>query len=128
MTNMTASSNYRKAVRRRVLAGIKWLDTNEPSWLDRIDLDTLDMGDVNNCVLGQVFANNDGRISGFDYVVCEYVIDTKQLGFSVDGALAWDHDQGYLIANLYDILTTVWLQEVYAGFVTYLESICAVTD
>lgn len=39
----------------RVAAGVAWLDANAPDWLDRIDLDELQMDDCCRCMLGQVF-------------------------------------------------------------------------
>lgn len=41
----------------RVAAGAAWLDKNEPSWADRIDLDELYMNRCSDCVLGQVFGD-----------------------------------------------------------------------
>jgi hypothetical protein len=39
----------------RVAAGASWLDANRPGWWQRINLDTLDLGDPCNCVLGQEY-------------------------------------------------------------------------
>jgi hypothetical protein len=41
----------------RVAAGSAWLDANRPGWWQRIDLDTLDLGDTCNCVLGQEYGH-----------------------------------------------------------------------
>nr|MDT0658055.1 hypothetical protein [Micromonospora sp. DSM 115978] len=38
----------------RVKAGAAWLDQHRPGWLDRIDLITLDIGDPECCVIGQL--------------------------------------------------------------------------
>ena len=40
--------------RLRVASGIKWLDRFRPEWYKQIDLDLLDMGSGNFCVLGQL--------------------------------------------------------------------------
>lgn len=42
-------------IAERVEAGARWLDENRPGWVDRIDLDTLDLGDPCRCVLGQLW-------------------------------------------------------------------------
>lgn len=39
----------------RVAAGATWLDEHRPGWVDRIDLDTLELSDTCNCVLGQEY-------------------------------------------------------------------------
>jgi hypothetical protein len=33
----------------RVAAGVRWLDEHEPGWRDRIDVETLDVGDPCGC-------------------------------------------------------------------------------
>jgi hypothetical protein len=54
-------------ITERVAAGAAWLDANRPGWVERIDLDTLDLGDPCRCVLGQDFAaDSQGYTSGFD--------------------------------------------------------------
>lgn len=42
-------------IAERVAAGVAWLDQNRPGWVQRINLDTLDLGDPCQCVLGQEF-------------------------------------------------------------------------
>ena len=45
-------------LQKRVDRGIQLLDTHGPlDWRDRIDMDTLDLGDGDQCVLGQVFGD-----------------------------------------------------------------------
>lgn len=39
----------------RVAAGAAWLDEHRPGWWQRINLDTLDLGDPCKCVLGQEY-------------------------------------------------------------------------
>ena len=45
----------------RATAGINWLDTNpnvRADWRERIDIDTLDLGSVVYCVLGQLYGGS----------------------------------------------------------------------
>lgn len=42
-------------VAERVAAGAAWLDGNQPGWVDRIDLERLDIGSCMRCVLGQLY-------------------------------------------------------------------------
>ena len=37
-----------------VREGISWLDSNFPGWRERINLETLDMGSFDYCVVGQL--------------------------------------------------------------------------
>jgi hypothetical protein len=48
-------------IEERVEAGAAWLDANRRGWVDRIDLETLDLGDECRCVLGQEFGSWDDR-------------------------------------------------------------------
>ena len=41
----------------RIDKGVAWLNANVPDWLDRIDLDRLDLASGCRCVLGQLFAH-----------------------------------------------------------------------
>lgn len=45
------------SIEERVAAGARWLDEHRPGWVDRIDLETLDLGDPCRCVLGQEYGN-----------------------------------------------------------------------
>ena len=42
----------------RVRNGARWLDENFPGWMDRIDPDTLQLNSGENCICGQVFAED----------------------------------------------------------------------
>ena len=39
----------------RVRNGARWLDENFPGWVDRIDLETLNLANSESCICGQVF-------------------------------------------------------------------------
>jgi hypothetical protein len=67
-------------IAERVSNGARWLDENFPGWMDRIDLDTLDLSSSESCICGQVFekqavqAQMSGRVfheydvpSGYDF-------------------------------------------------------------
>jgi hypothetical protein len=41
--------------KRRVAAGVAWLNEVEPGWMSLIDLDNLDVASIRRCVCGQVF-------------------------------------------------------------------------
>lgn len=46
----------------RVDRGARYLDQDQPGWHDRIDLDTLDMNNVERCVLGQLGTFYSGNL------------------------------------------------------------------
>lgn len=63
--------------------GAAWLDEKHPGWAARIDLDTFNIEDSSNCVLGQVFEQDAGEAEdGFDYGLGKYNLDSDGLGFS----------------------------------------------
>lgn len=43
------------SIPERVAAGAAWLDEHQPGWVERIDLDALEMRDCMSCILGQLF-------------------------------------------------------------------------
>jgi|SRR4051812_20165352 len=50
-----------------VAAGGRWLDVRGPAygWLDRVDLDRLDIRSSDDCVLGQVFRDRSPGETGY---------------------------------------------------------------
>src|SRR6267378_6692445 len=44
----------------RVAVGAAWLDTEKPGWVDRIDLEKLDLVDPDYCILGQEYGSYFG--------------------------------------------------------------------
>lgn len=46
-----------KTVEVRVKLGADLLDQKAPGWLARINLDTLQLGDCENCILGQIYGH-----------------------------------------------------------------------
>jgi hypothetical protein len=81
-----------------VAAGIAWLDQNGPAdWRSRVDLGTLDINSVDDCVLGQVFRNHDRYRNGYYYAVETFLDDqfdddiTGPLGFSGVGEIGPRH-------------------------------------
>jgi hypothetical protein len=69
----------------RMLKGVYYLDAHVPGWADRINLDTLEMADCADCVVGQLFPNDDGIFGHSVYALWQ----------QADNALATDDDEGY---------------------------------
>ena len=72
-------------MRSAVAKGIIWLDGVEPNWRGRIDWQRLDMGHVDNSILGQLnrwsfFNNRFSNEHGFDLIGAtppDYVLLTE---------------------------------------------------
>jgi hypothetical protein len=69
----------------RVNAGALWLDQHHPGWVDRINLDILDLYDCQKCVLGQMFGlYSAAPLAPADYPT-EWLDDVAiPLGFDID--------------------------------------------
>jgi hypothetical protein len=69
-------------IAERVAAGAAWLDEREPGWIDRIDLDTLDLRDCTRCVGGQLA----GEYLAFLRRHNLDSLDAQPLGFTLMGS------------------------------------------
>jgi hypothetical protein len=87
-------------IEERVRLGAAWLDANRPGWVDRIDLETLDLSTSCGCVLGQEFGD-------FDRAPDEVYRRAPQHGFNVPSNQAGTMRQ-------YDNLTTAWRDYITA--------------
>lgn len=45
------------SISERVARGVEWLDETHPGWVKRIDLDRLDIGDCERCLIGQTIGD-----------------------------------------------------------------------
>jgi len=98
---------------REVKAGAAFLDVRVPGWVNRIDLDTLDLARGNSCVLGQLEGTADGgttaferavrRMFGGDFGDLEIAKTVAALGFNGLG-----HRDGY--STFCARLTVAWKQ------------------
>ena len=81
---------------KRVRAGVEWLDKNYPGWLDKVEVNELELEDSCKCVLGQLFSEeavNSDEFTGFGYAMnvvfdpdAEFPYDkVSRLGFDSDG-------------------------------------------
>lgn len=110
----TQLHRYARAAHR----GARWLDERMPGWEHQINIGTLDLGDSDLCVLGQL-GNVLAPGADFETVVlfsdgCRYPqlkalegmkknSDVVRHGFDVD-----DDDT----LDTYEILSTVWREEI----------------
>lgn len=91
-------------LRDRIVNGAELLDYERPGWRDEIDLDELNLSDMYNCVLGQVYGSFTAGIRVLD-------IDSKgrdyeaSYGFEVSCAEAEEDEY-----TAYDRLTLTWVE------------------
>lgn len=98
-------------------AGAAWLDEHRPGWWQRINLDTLDLGEPCRCVLGQEFAPDvdpDGRdlvvANGYQLAVAKLRDGPPAafaLGFTITGARAYEELS-------WETLTAAWRELILA--------------
>lgn len=67
----------------RVARGVEWLDSNVPGWVDKVEINELNMGSSCRCVLGQVFGNdNEYEMTGYGYALAtQNNLHPEHLGF-----------------------------------------------
>lgn len=76
-------------IEQRVAAGAKWLDENQPRWLDHVDIEALDLESCQRCVLGQLFGDfrESPLLAGLDldspWGDAQAEANTAPLGFDV---------------------------------------------
>lgn len=70
----------------RVLKGAELLDTKCPGWADRIDLESFELSDPANCVLGQVYRTRRVDACFRAYADGVYKLEVKpfEYGFAVE--------------------------------------------
>lgn len=97
-------------IETRVARGAALMDDKLPGWVERIDLDRLDLHSSCNCILGQEFADHedvDGEVwTGYDAAqgaLLNYA-DPAEYGFD----LAWSE------AANFPILTAEWKRVILA--------------
>lgn len=95
-------------IRERVERGAAWLDTTVPAWRNSINVATLDTGDSNECVLGQVFwaeGRRPGIYNGFTYALGAFGDD----GTPDANEIHWALSHGFEVDDeSYDVLTAAW--------------------
>ena len=100
--------------------GARFLDENEPGWVDKINLDELDMGNCTCCILGQVGDRPVGnRYEDYFDLLTRYrqqhgEFSPAQFGFdlwpyepTVDGPHVYGRS-----AKLYRILKSAWTERI----------------
>jgi len=80
--------------------GAALLDAKQPGWAPRIDLPTLDMGDCDHCVLGQVYRY--------------YWIGVEKLGLNLGLHEEISHGFAQSQENVYPHLLPLWHEAIEA--------------
>ena len=69
-------NRFNMVAQKRIDKGVAWLDKVRPGWEKEIDVETLEMSEMDSCILGQLFGNvrnvefflneNDHRFTDWD--------------------------------------------------------------
>jgi hypothetical protein len=116
------SETITPTIRERIEKGAAWLDSVKPTWRDLIDIDSLDLGDTERCVLGQVFHDEylaadekNCLVSGFGYVDQRvrngFMDDGRDWTYANRATAAWHCEQGFEInldTESYLAVTRAW--------------------
>jgi hypothetical protein len=87
----------------RVAAGATWLDANRPGWWQRINLDTLDLGDECKCILGQEHGDY------FRAPLCGDIDDDQRDRVAAEmGMFSMAEVEGHPNGGEYSALTAAW--------------------
>lgn len=92
-----------------IARGAAFLDEKTPGWRERIDLDKLDLGECDVCVLGQLSGTDDRW--AWTTVVRNFGLSTRivhKFGFSVDDSDDLFYDDSGELDELYNQLTQEW--------------------
>ena len=83
----------------RIDKGIAWLDEVRPGWEKEINVERLDMSEMNNCILGQLFSNI--RMVEFFVGLNDFkFVDIKKHGFDT------------LSGESYEVLRDGWINVI----------------
>lgn len=90
----------------RVAAGAAWLDAERPGWVERIDLDRLDLESPCRCILGQEFGDYfeaiwNEEINTPDTAACGFTV----ADLAVIGRAAGDREFAALTAEWRRVIT-----------------------
>lgn len=83
--------------------GITWLNFRFPGWVEKIDLDTLDLNNNSCCVLGQLFG---------DSMCIHLIYGYKEEGKTWADKHAFDIQTGLFCDEAYAELTEIWKQKI----------------
>ncbi len=96
-------------VQERVARGVALLDEKMPGWVDRIDVDTLEISSIRHCVVGQL---NQGEFArGIRLLGLGAYANGAEYGFAWSGFYGLSSGEEYLALSSgeeYLALTTEW--------------------
>lgn len=109
MTTPTNAPNFATAI----ACGMAWLDEHHPGWEEKIDLETLNLGGLCDCVLGQLekgYATAMRRIARD--VLGQSESKTPVWWSNLDKQAAWSNAHGFCMTlgntRQYEQLTAAW--------------------
>lgn len=97
----------------RVLKGIHLLDNSKPGWRDSIEIETLDLASMSECVLGQVFGDYETGVRSLGVsldMIDSYLEVQSSYGFDLTYEELRSEHGGH-----YENLTQEWVKQIRPG-------------
>lgn len=91
------------SAKRRVARGVKFLDAVDPDWFNRIDTETLNLNNINHCVVAQ--------ITGLEYDAGLKVLSIGKRRGVWYGFDAVTYD-AYMFSAPWNELRTAWIRAI----------------
>ncbi len=91
------AKNITKEFEKRVEAGAAYLSVVHPHWYKHVDLNILDLGSAQKCILGELYGD-------FDEAEEDLHLD-REVGIKGNGAIPQSEALGLLISNALDPVT-----------------------
>ncbi len=92
--------NEEMTLDERVAKGSQWLDQKQPGWRQKINIDTLDVESMYNCVLGQVFGS-------FSHAIHDCGIPLSILDWGFCCPIKYSRDKS-VVSQAFGKLTAAW--------------------
>lgn len=109
MTKPSLKDTFKK----RVKAGMAYLDVIYPDWVEHIDLKKLDLGRSNTCMIGELYGEYSASRVGLNELTKVkiqgngYIDVPEAFGFYIEG----DHNSRIVMSH-YKLLTDIWKKEI----------------
>ena len=125
----SADIRAQQVMSENVQRGIEFLEQFDSKWYLKVDVSTLNIGNPNLCICGQVFLQQIQDIydnssvyydSGFQYVIEEYLVDGSAVialyGFAAQDYFNVGNDLSDAEIAMNDVICSPFYNDVFAQF------------
>lgn len=119
MDSTSIRAEIRVILARRVDTGVEWLNDDAPGWLDKMNLDTLALDNIKNCVAGQVYGHYgtfnfkegspEGHSVGFSLSIQNVLND---MPYMPEGSEDYNAAYRMLYHEGWPLLQAVWVDKI----------------